>query len=150
MFSIYENSITLSSFNCLNDVFSFISYIPMLYEDNRDNVNSQNILALVENGLYRFYGIENRQILVGYARYYIPTDDKILRLDNIEIAAPRRSNGLGTILLNQSLKDIANDFPYLEKIEVCSLNENSTRFYIKNGFEIFLGDNCLTKSLIKR
>ncbi len=150
MFSIYENSITLSSFNCLNDVFYFISYIPMLYEDNRDNANSQNILALVENGLYRFYGIENRQILVGYARYYIPTDDKILRLDNIEIASPKRSNGLGTILLNQSLKNIASDFPYLEQIEVYSLSEDSTRFYIKNGFEVYLGDNCLTKKLIRK
>ena len=66
------------------------------------------------------------------------------------MASPKRSNGLGTILLNQSLKNIASDFPYLEQIEVYSLSEDSTRFYIKNGFEVYLGDNCLTKKLIRK
>lgn len=150
MYSKYEDATILSSFSCLNDVFSFISYIPILYKNDRDNTCHKNILASCEKGLYRFYGIENRYALVGCARYYIPTDDIILSLDNIEIASFLRSNGLGATLLNQSLKDIVNDFPYLEKIEVCSLSENSTRFYIKNGFEVYLGDNCLTRKLTKK
>lgn len=146
---IYENAIKIADFNCLNKVFSFISFIPNIYMDAIYSGNKKNIFAL-HKIIYRYYGIENNHTLIGFVHYSIPTDNIIVTLDNIEVFVPFRSKGLGTILLNQSLEDIVNDFPYLEKMNVCSLNEDTTRFYRNNGFEIYLGDNCLTKKLVRK
>ena len=122
-------------------------YIPDLYSDRRIE-DGKNIFNSFNDGIYRFYRIVLAFKPIGYIQYHITFDNPLFTVDKIEIDYAFRNKKYGTLLLNESLKDVMKDFPYLEKVNVCS-SPNAINFYRQSQFESYLGENNLIRNLRK-
>lgn len=125
------------------------TYIPDLYEDKVDIKNgiSTDIPNTNGNGIIRFYGIflaNGSQI--GHIKYKITFNDPLFVLHDLRIDTEYQRQKYGTILLNESLKDILKCFPYLKEVKVCS-TWNALDFYEYNDFTSPYGDNNYVRSV---
>ena len=121
------------------------TYIPDLYND-RKTEDGKNIFNSFNDGIYRFYRIVLSDLPIGYIKYSITLNNPLFTIDTIKIDCAFRNKKYGTLLLNESLKDVIKDFPYLEKVIVCS-SPNAINFYHQNHFESYFGENNLIKNL---
>ena len=131
----------------MNQNYNIEIFIPDIYKD-RNIKNNKDIPNSFGNGFYRYYRIilENSQT-IGHIKYHVEFNNPIFEIDRLEINFKFQNKRYGTVLLSETLKDLKKDFPYLEKVNVCS-SPNAINFYKKNNFESYLGENNLTKSLI--
>lgn len=123
------------------------SFIP---EDLKDRmlgiVDEKNIPNMQKTGFYRYYGIYLDGVQIGETLYTIEFGKAIFSLDKIEIDSKYRDCGYGSILLDESIRDLIGDIDYLQRVNVCSL-PGAIKFYLNNGFEPYFGDNNLTKKV---
>ena len=129
------------------------TFIPDIYMDSIDK-GDKNPKDIPDSdskitGVYRFYGIYvGFEHKVGYIKYHILFNSSTIEIDRIEVSNSYRDEGYGTMLMSQSLADLVNDFPHIESVSVCS-TASAIRFYIKNDFKPFCGDNNLVRTLQK-
>lgn len=144
----------LKSFLRLNNNVAIKNFVPEIYTDRmyetKENIQEISDSDSAKNGIYRFYGIfmETNQ-MVGYVKYHIFFDSPTIEIDRIEVDSLYQGRGYGTMLMKQSLLDLITDFPYIESVNVCS-TASAIRFYRKNDFMPYFGDNNLMKIVRKK
>lgn len=138
----------------INDQYYIKTYVPKIYIRDiikEDGKETKNLAGQTKNEIYRFYGLFSIETdeMIGSIKYYVKYNDESFSIEALDIDKSCRRQKYGSILMNETLKDILSDFPHLKRITVCSLPW-SIPFYEYNDFTVYLGDNCLEKILVKK